>query len=164
MTIRRADTLTSAQRSKLFALAKEQGHTIDDLRAMTPAGSISMLTRGQAATLIDALEKGNSPNYGRTPRMPRRPAGTIRFMTDAQCSAIDRARARLGMTATQFHDWLAKRHFRSDPSRSMACVLDPKAAVSTADAGEVIELLKAVVAKHEQAVSRRAAENAEVPS
>lgn len=50
------DPLTAAQRRKLFALAGEHGLTLDGLRALTPAGSISMLNRGEAAVLINTLD------------------------------------------------------------------------------------------------------------
>lgn len=53
---RRGDLpINDGQRKMIFGLGKKLGLDIDDLRAMTPAGSISALTRAQAAKLIDTL-------------------------------------------------------------------------------------------------------------
>ncbi len=47
--------LSEAQRRMIFGLGTSKGFDIDDLRSITPAGSISALTRAQAAKLIDTL-------------------------------------------------------------------------------------------------------------
>lgn len=47
--------ITRDQRRMIFGLGRKLGFGIDDLRAMTPTGSISVLTRRQAADMIDAL-------------------------------------------------------------------------------------------------------------
>lgn len=50
--------MTDQQRRKLFALADERGMDLDALRACTPAGSVSMLTRREASMLIGKLAGG----------------------------------------------------------------------------------------------------------
>ena len=52
--------LTDKQRAALFALAHRRGLEIDDLRAMTPQGSISKLTMREAGDLIDRLKGGRA--------------------------------------------------------------------------------------------------------
>jgi len=47
--------ITADQRRMVFALAKGRGMSTDDIRELTPAGSISALSTGQASQLIDAL-------------------------------------------------------------------------------------------------------------
>jgi hypothetical protein len=47
--------LTNKQRTMIFGIGKRIGFGIDDLRAMTPQGSISKLTVREAGELIDRL-------------------------------------------------------------------------------------------------------------
>lgn len=136
--------ITPAQRKALFAWARERGKTIDDLRDMTPAGSISMLTRVQAAELLERLNQGTSHerDYRGPPpdrRKPRRAYGSIhRMVSTAQSDLIVAIRMDLGWSEDHLVTWLSQRHYRSDPTRPMSEIH------SSRDAAEVIELLKAV--------------------
>lgn len=132
----------AAQRRALFAAARARGMSTDDLRAMTPAGSISMLTADQAHCLLDRLN-GNSPFAirhssfgGRRRRRPRAAAGVIRMVSPEQRALIISIRMELGWTDAELHDWLMKRHHAD--GRPMNVMQ------SSADAVAVIELLKGV--------------------
>ena len=48
--------LTARQRATIFALGTRRGLDLDDLRAMTPQGSVSKLTVREAGQLIDCLK------------------------------------------------------------------------------------------------------------
>jgi len=52
--------ITADQRRMVFALAKGRGMSTDDIRELTPAGSISALSTGQASQLNDALRAKRS--------------------------------------------------------------------------------------------------------
>jgi hypothetical protein len=52
---RRRGGIIELQRRRIFALARRHGLTLDDVRAMTPAGSVSELTKAQADALIRRL-------------------------------------------------------------------------------------------------------------
>ena len=58
--------ITEGQRRALFAAAGRIGLDLDGLRAMTPAGSVSKLTRAEAASLLNRLNAGTSHDYPRT--------------------------------------------------------------------------------------------------
>lgn len=49
-------TLTAKQRATIFALGNRRGMDLDDLRGMTPQGSVSKLTMREAGVLIDRLK------------------------------------------------------------------------------------------------------------
>lgn len=93
--------ITAAQRRRLFARAHELGFNVDDLRAMTPAGSVSVLTLSEAAWLIDQLEAGPDASP------PTREAGT--GPTARQYAMIAWLSDAIGFNGTQFNGWLAKR-------------------------------------------------------
>lgn len=139
--------LTPAQRSKIFAVAKQRGLSIDDVRDMTPAGSVSMLTKVQAAALIDALEKGQSPDYARAatkrPRRDRPAEGSIRLVSDAQRNTIESLRRDCGFTEASFQTWLSQRSFNDRRP-----LTDMK---TSGDAIFIIELLKRVRDKQRNA-------------
>ena len=48
--------LTAKQRATIFALANRRGLDLDDLRGMTPQGSVSKLTMREAGDVIDRLK------------------------------------------------------------------------------------------------------------
>lgn len=134
-----AEPITAAQRRALFAAARERGLTIDDLRDMTPAGSISALTRGQASDLLDGLNRGTDyahPRKRRPSSRPRRPKCVYGIATDAQRRKIESLRIQLGWTLEGLQGFLSERHF-SD-GRVMTRI------DSTSDGRDVIELLKGV--------------------
>ncbi len=149
--------LTAAQRCKIFALGNEQGKGIDDLRAMTPVGSISMLTRMQAAQLIDALEHGKSPDYEKRSRVPasrrpgyRRPKNVIRMVTDQQRNMIEALRIDFDWTKDGLDKWLSARHYPGE-QRPLTQMQTSK------DAQFVIELLKEVLNRSMKGRQRSAA-------
>ena len=143
--------MTPAQRSKIFAVANERGLSLDDVRAMTPAGSVSALTRVHATALIDALEKGQSPDYDRAatkrPRRDRPAEGSIRLVSDAQRNTIESLRRDCGFTKESFQTWLSQRSFNDRrPLTDMN---------TSGDAIFIIELLKRVRDK-QRAAQRKA--------
>jgi len=155
--------ISALQRRAIFAAGKAHGLDIDDLRAMTPAGSISLLTRLQAGGLIDLLNAGSENVYPkRRSRAPRRPKGIHAFATPSQRNKIESLRIELGWTPQGLGGFLADR--RHDHGRPMATLHDGTYTLnidSTADASAVIELLKAVLAKTERARERKDAQTAD---
>ena len=95
------ECITDAQRRCLFAMAHKLGMEIDDLRAATPQGSISKLSRVEAAALIDRLggQPGSSASNWRA-------QGTA---TAKQLGMIAHLRDLIGFTEEQFSHWLTKR-------------------------------------------------------
>lgn len=89
--------LTADQRRMLFGIGKSKGLDIDDLRAMTPTGSISALSRTEAGRLIDRLldKAGWSDLHGGN--------GTA---TGKQLGLIAHLRDQLGFAAGEFERWL----------------------------------------------------------
>lgn len=138
--------ITPAQRTAIFAAARSRGLGIDDIRVMTPTGSISKLTRLQARDVLDRLNAG-TPHA--VQHRPRRPKGVYAFVTDAQRNKIEALRFELGWTPEQLKAWLGERtHADGRPMTRMD---------TTADASAVIELLKAVASRAEIARHRAAA-------
>jgi len=91
------EPLSPGQRRALFAVGKRRGLSIDGLRELTPAGSISALTRAQAAGLLDRLNVGTDYEHPRpAQRQPRRPRGVYAIATDAQRRKIEALRIDLG--------------------------------------------------------------------
>lgn len=152
--------ITPEQRRALFAAGKARGLDIDDLRALTPAGSISLLTRLQASRLIDRLNAGSESAYPkRRSRAPRRPKGIHAIATPSQRNKIEALRIDLGWTPEHLGKWLSERHHAH--GRPMATLREGAYTLnidSTADASAVIELLKAVLAKTERARERKDAQ------
>ena len=132
--------ITSAQRRALFAAGSARGLDIDGLRSLTPDGSVSRLTRAQAAAILDRLNGGGEHEHPRrSVRRPRRPKGVFAFASEGQRRKIESLRIDLRMSPEELQEWLSQRHH--DDGRPMT-QLD-----STADGVAVIELLKAVVVR-----------------
>lgn len=93
-------SITPAQRRKLFALASRRGLDLDGLRDLTPAGSVSMLTRSQAADLIDRLE-------GRQPA--QRVYDDQGGASGGQLGKIAALAAQVGFTPAELAEWMGKR-------------------------------------------------------
>lgn len=135
-----AEPISPGQRKALFAWAQAKGLGIDDLRALTPAGSISAMSHDQASALLQRLNAGSGYEHPRqAPRGPRRPKGVYRLATPAQRRKIESLRIELGWTPQGFEGWLSERHFGD--GRAMTQI------ASSIDAIEVIELLKAVLSR-----------------
>ena len=139
--------ITAEQRRAIFAAGKSRGLDIDDLRQLTPAGSISALTRLQATELLQRLNAhGEHPYPKRHSRAPRRPKGVYAIPTGSQLNKIEALRIELGWTPEGLQGWLAERHHVD--GRLMTKI------DSTTDAAAVIELLKAVLVKTDRARTR----------
>lgn len=95
------DSITAAQRRKLFALGTALDLGLDDLRALTPSGSISMLTRTQASELIDRL---SGREDGR-----RRAFADQGTASGRQLGLIAHLRDLIGFREAGFGLWLEKR-------------------------------------------------------
>jgi hypothetical protein len=114
--------------------------SIDDLRALTPAGSISAMTHRQASDLLNRLNARTEYEHPRkTKRGPRRPKGVYRLATDAQRAKVESLRMYLGWTPDRLSEWLGERHHKD--GRPMTRI------DSSIDAVAVIELLKAVLGR-----------------
>lgn len=134
-----SERIRPAQRAALFAIGTARGLDIDDLRAMTPKGSISALSFAEASALLSRLNAGTEFAHPRPPaRQPRRPKGVYAFRTAAQLRKIEALRIELGWTPEGLDGFLASRKFRDGrPMNSIA---------STSDGRDAIELLKHVLA------------------
>jgi hypothetical protein len=97
--------ITPAQRRALFAIGKARGLTVDDLRDLTPTGSISALTRDQASHLLDRLNAHTDHEHPRqSPRRPRRPKGVYAFASAAQRRKIEALRIDLDWSPQGLHE------------------------------------------------------------
>ncbi len=138
------EPLSPGQRRALFAVGKRRGLSIDGLRELTPAGSISALTRAQAAGLLDRLNVGTDYEHPRpAQRQPRRPRGVYAIASEGQRRKIEALRIDLGWKAEKLQAWLAGRHHLD--GRRMTRI------DSSSDARDVIELLKVVLVKQREA-------------
>lgn len=141
--------ITAGQRAALFAAGRARGLTIDGLRAMTPAGSISLLTFDEAAALLTRLNAETDYAQPRKPdRGPRRPKGIYAIRTPAQLGKVESLRIELGWTVDRLLEFLRGRTFTDGHA------MDKWA--STDDGRHVIELLKAVLKRQRAAQSRAA--------
>jgi len=122
--------LSPGQRRAIFAAGRARGLGLDDLRSMTPAGSVSSLTAAQAAGLLDRLNAGGSFERARRPRPPRRPAGVIRRVTAAQMAKIEQLRLALGWERDGLERFLAqRRHSHGAPMNRILTALDAQAVI-----------------------------------
>ena len=137
--------ITDAQRRAIFAWGRANGMSIEDLRAMTPAGSISKMTRDQASKLIDRLNREQQAKRPR--RRKRRPKNVFAIATEEQRAKIDSLRLTLGWSPEKLDAWLSKRHFLD--GRPMNKI------DSSDDAVRVIELLKGVIKRTDPAKLKR---------
>lgn len=140
--------ITPVQRRALFAAAKGHGLDIDDLRAMTPAGSISALSRSEAFAVLDRVNSGTAYDERRRRRQrgPRRPKGVFAMVTAAQSAKIEALRLDLAWSPEGLAGFLAERHYSHGGPMSKI--------LTTADASAVIELLKSVIKRQAAARSR----------
>jgi len=97
----RGERITDAQRRKLFAVAKSRGLDLEAVRDLTPAGSVSMLTRAQAHDLIDRLA-------GR-PTAPHQVYADQGGASGRQLGLIAHLAAQIGFTDAEFSSWMGKR-------------------------------------------------------
>lgn len=148
------ESMSPGQRRALFAAARSRGMDRDDLRAMTPCGSISLLTRDQASALLNRL---NRDRAGESPRRYQRPSrlepGVYRFVTEAQVRKVDALRIDLGWAPERLKEFLSDRHYAD--GRPMATAERCPAMDTSSDGIQVIELLKSVSDKADRAARRR---------
>lgn len=164
--------ITDNQRRALFAWAAEHGKTHDDLRAMTPKGSISMLSFMEAHRLLNELNgranQRGGPHEPRVasggdagrPHKPRAAKGVCRILSPEQFALIEdlakQLREHYRWTVRDFDAWLSKRHHKD--GRPMTTI------ESSRDGVAVIQVLthtlrQAREAKaHAEAARARAAE------
>ena len=143
------EPLTAGQRRALFSAARARGLNVDDLRSMTPLGSISAMTRAQAAHLLTRLNAGTDHAHPRVQeRAPRRPKGLYGLATAAQRRKVEALRIDLGWSTEGLAGFLSERHFID--GRRMDRI------DSLTDASEVIELLKAVRGRSRPAIQEDA--------
>ena len=110
--------MSDAQRRTIFGLGRRLGMGLDELRDLTPLGSLSALDGKQAAELIDRLKTGVRPENRPAPKKrPRRRRQTedgvvaIPLVTPAQKTEIARlVVCELGWTAPGFDAWLRAKH------------------------------------------------------
>lgn len=93
------EPITTGQRRFLFSLGKYLALDVDDLRAMTPMGSISKMTAAEASNLIDRL----CAHSGRPAH--RRGQGTA---TAKQLGLIEHLVERVGFNRNQLGEWLSR--------------------------------------------------------
>lgn len=102
---------TPDQRRAIVLAGQRLGMDVDELRSLTPAGSLRALSFEQASALLDRLNEGRRPEpvaAERKPR-PRRPSpGVIRIISDRQREVIASYRDRLGWTDEHFGKFLQK--------------------------------------------------------
>ena len=128
--------ISQPQRRKLFAVARERGLTHDDLRAMTPAGSVSALSYHQAAELLTRL-CGKPYRAPERRRRRSRRTGAIPIATNPQKFYIRILADQLGLSKSQLDAYIRSRHHRN----GLADVIQGK------DASDIIEGLKAQVSR-----------------
>jgi len=105
--------------------------SVDDLRAMTPAGSLRALSFEAASALLDSLNQ-NRPEGAERPAGERRSGrrgrpGIYKMVTPRQIEAVGQYRAALGWTEARLDEFLrrtigmplAKVAVRRDASRAI---------------------------------------------
>lgn len=140
------DPCTTEQMKKLFACARERGLSVDEVRAMTPNGSVKAMTWGQCSAVINRIlgqrEDARPPRRGRrgSALSKRRPPDVFAPLTDDQRDTIDRRyRIAMGWTPPAMLAYLKNKTYPSDPSRTMDSI------ISSADGVAVTEHLKKVL-------------------
>jgi hypothetical protein len=140
--------ITVDQRRAIFAAARARALDIDDVRAMTPSGSISKLTRLQARDLLDRINANTEYSTARRQNAsPRRPKGVYAMVSEAQRVKIKAIQHEIGWTDEHLGTWLKQRHH--DDGRPMTQMNSGK------DAKAVIELLKQVARKTAKSCNRQ---------
>lgn len=143
--------LKDSQRRALFAAARKKGLSTDDLRAMTPKGSISKLTSAEAADLLNRLNKGTAYDRPAPPRK-RRPRGVVAMRPGSALLQMDSQLCRdlkihYQWTEGSLSRWLADRTL---PSGTQA-----DRPVTARDYQERIELLKGVLKRARAATAAK---------
>jgi len=150
MTTHVVQPITAAQRRALFAAARDKGLSTDDLRAMTPKGSISMLTLPEAADLLGRLNKGTTHDRPAPPRA-RRPRGVIAMHPGSALLQMDSQLCRdlkihYQWTEGALSRWLAERTLPSGTPADRP--------VTARDYQERIQLLKGVLKRARAAAAK----------
>lgn len=145
------EPIRDTQRRAIFAAARARGMSIDDVRDLSPGGSISALTRAQAGDVLRRLNSGTRYEHPRPAvRGRRRPKNVYRLATPAQRGKIEALRTELDWTPEKLAQWLSER--RHGDGRLMSRI------DSSSDASAVIELLKGVTIRDQQCRRRREAQ------
>lgn len=138
-------------RSAIVIAGKARGMSLDDIRALTPKGSVSMLTAREAAQLLSRLNSGTAYDKPAPPRQRRRPNGIVAIPTgwllskdSAMCREL---RAQYGWSEQQLTDWLTKRTLPSGASAARPA--------TGRDYQERIELIKGVLTRARKAAAKK---------
>jgi len=119
--------ITADQRRKIFALAKGRGLSIDDIRDLTPAGSISAMSTGQASRVIDALS-------GKRVDLTA-PTGPTAAPTDAQIAMLYAMAQDAGMDRRHLQNFMRSKFEITGPN-------DPR--LTNAAIQKVLHALRAI--------------------
>lgn len=142
------EPIRDTQRRAIFAAMRARGLTIDDVRSLCPARSISKLSRREAGAVLSRLNAATDYAHPRSaPRGPRRPKGVFRMATPAQRGKVEALRIDLGWTPEALAQWLTERRYADGRPMSR---MD-----SSGDASAVIELLKGVAIRYLRSARRR---------
>lgn len=132
---------TPRQKKAIFAAAKSRDLDIDDVRAMTPENSVSRLTRGQAAGLLDRLNAGRDRPARK--RRPKANPDAIRLISPRQRDYIADLVTVLGWSFEKYAAWLAKSLQYESPDQ----------VATSKDAYRVIEGLKNIANRRKGAAT-----------
>lgn len=103
--------VTAAQLRALHAAARRRGLTHEDLRAAGGVGSLTELTRANAARILENL---NADRPEPTRRRPHAPRGVVRPASPKQRGFIWKLLADLPWSAERTRTWLRDTHGVSD--------------------------------------------------
>ncbi len=99
-------TSTPAQRRAIVLAGRQRGMDLDQLRGMTPAGSLRALSFDQAAAILDRLHDGRpAPERKRRPPRRSRP-GILKMVTLRQRETIASLQVRIGWGDERLDEFL----------------------------------------------------------
>lgn len=128
----RQATSTPQQRKRIVLLGNSQSLTVDDLRDMTPLGSLRELSKQEASDLIERLGGGRMQTARQSPYPRRQSTDATRMITREHVTIITEMMERKFGDSEHALAWL-KRNFKVDTVRDLG----------TAErAGEVVAVLK----------------------
>ncbi|MBE7507765.1 MAG: hypothetical protein HS101_15980 [Planctomycetia bacterium] len=134
--------ITEPQRKAIFAAARQRGMSTDDVRALCPKGSVSMLSSLEASRVLDRLNgKTDDDRSRRTKRRKSGARDVTRMISSDQLAYIDKLRICMGWTKRHMGEHLDAKHYKSDPSRKMSVMQ------SSPDAVAVIEHLRKIATR-----------------
>lgn len=134
--------ITEPQRRAIFAAARQRGMSPDDVRALCPKGSVSMLSSFEASRVLDRLNGKTDDDRSHRPKRRKSGARDVtRMISSDQLAYIDKLRICMGWTKRHLGEHLDAKHYKSDPSRKMSVMQ------SSPDAVAVIEHLRKIATR-----------------